>query len=376
MNRVACRALIAVFFATGSLAAMEASAEDISLSTDFRFRYENDWDSIKADGAPRDDRGRLRLRLRASVAYKPNDWLDFAIRARSGNGKSQQSPHVTIADFDGNRRGDADAVLDKYFVRVRCEGMTIWGGRNGFPFFKQNELFWDDDVTVLGGAASYPVELGGAGTIKFTGGGFILPAGMWDYTGRLFAGQALYETKLDAASVKAAAGLFAIDADRDDPDNAILLQGNGARDYTVLAVNLQSKWTVAGRPLTLGGDVFLNLEDYDDNPDPFTRANADETEGFAASAFYGDLKDSGHWLAGYSYARIEQFAVDNSFAQDDWVRFGSATQTRASNIKGHEVRLGYAVTPKINLLARLYLVEAITTVEDGNRFRLDLNVKF
>jgi hypothetical protein len=28
---------------------------------------------------------------------------------------------------------------------------------------------------------------------------------------------------------------------------------------------------------------------------------------------------------------------------------------------------------RISLLARLYLVEAITTSQDGNRFRLDLN---
>ncbi len=66
-------------------------------------------------------------------------------------------------------------------------------------------------------------------------------------------------------------------------------------------------------------------------------------------------------------------AVNASYAQDDWVRFGSGTQTAGTDIEGHEIRLGYALSKRISLLARLYLVEAITTSQDGNRFRLDLN---
>jgi hypothetical protein len=30
----------------------------------------------------------------------------------------------------------------------------------------------------------------------------------------------------------------------------------------------------------------------------------------------------------------------------------------------------------VNLLARLYVIEAITSVQDGNRFRLDFNWKY
>lgn len=87
-------------------------------------------------------------------------------------------------------------------------------------------------------------------------------------------------------------------------------------------------------------------------------------------------KNKGDWLLGYWYADIEQFAVNSSFAQDDWVRWGSATQTRASDMKGHELRAAYGLGGGMNLVARLYLVEAVTSVEDGNRFRLDFNYKF
>jgi hypothetical protein len=68
--------------------------------------------------------------------------------------------------------------------------------------------------------------------------------------------------------------------------------------------------------------------------------------------------------------------VNASFAQDDWIRFGSATQTDSSDFSGHELRASYAISKTLNVVSRLYLVDAITTIQDGNRFRVDLNWKF
>ena len=39
-------------------------------------------------------------------------------------------------------------------------------------------------------------------------------------------------------------------------------------------------------------------------------------------------------------------------------------------------RSGWALTPKANLIFRTYVDEAITSVEDGNRARLDFNYRF
>ncbi len=81
-------------------------------------------------------------------------------------------------------------------------------------------------------------------------------------------------------------------------------------------------------------------------------------------------------LFAYYYDHIETFTVNSSFAQDDWVRWGSAVESRGSNLKGHEFRVAYGLGNGVNLVARLYVADAITTIEDGNRFRLDLNMKF
>jgi hypothetical protein len=68
--------------------------------------------------------------------------------------------------------------------------------------------------------------------------------------------------------------------------------------------------------------------------------------------------------------------VNAAYAQDDWARFGSATQSDLTDIEGHELRATYVITKDINLQARLFLVDAITSVQDGKRFRVDLNWKF
>ncbi|MEM1294501.1 MAG: putative porin, partial [Verrucomicrobiota bacterium] len=87
----------------------------ISPYADFRLRYETDWDSARANGSLRDDRMRARIRARLGAKIEPTENLTFNIRARTGNSDSQQSPHLTIQDFNGGERDDFDGILDLYY---------------------------------------------------------------------------------------------------------------------------------------------------------------------------------------------------------------------------------------------------------------------
>jgi len=58
------------------------------------------------------------------------------------------------------------------------------------------------------------------------------------------------------------------------------------------------------------------------------------------------------------------------------VSWGTPTQARASNMDGDELKVGFAFDGRMSLLARLFVAEAITTVEDGMRFRVDINYEF
>lgn len=341
---------------------------------DLRLRLESDRDSEGANGSKREDRDRARIRARLGLEYDASSIFQLGLRLRTGSVDSQQSPHITVHDFDDNPRGDEDILLDKYFVSAHSGRFRGWLGRNSLPFWKQNELFWDDDVTPAGLALRWDPELASGAGLQLRTGIFKLLDGGIDLHGEMAAGQLVFTRDSGEVSWTAAGGLFALQG---ETGARHLRRGNGARDYTLWVGNLQAKAPVAGSDLTIGLDLMVNSESYDRaDPDPFTAANHDQTDGFVVSVRWGRLVAAGDWLVGYWYARIETFAVNASHAQDDWIRWGSATQTDASDMKGHELRYAYALRQDLNVLARLYLVEAITSRQDGNRFRADLNWRF
>jgi hypothetical protein len=345
---------------------------NLTVTADVRLRYEVDWDSKDASGVERDDRHRGRIRARLGAGYALSDDWSVGARVRTGSSDSQQSPHLTFVTDDGTN--DAlDFVADRYFVQFKRGAFKAWGGRNTTPFWQQNELFWDEDVTPTGLAGSYDQKIS-TGTLTATGGAFYLPDGGVGLNGRMVAGQLKYALPITPSLFTTAIGLHYIDG---ETGSSHLRNGNGDRDYVIGTASVQWSIPVSGRPLTVGADVSHNFKDYTlAELGPLAPINADETLGYVLSLQWGQLKQSKDWIVGYYYAHIETLAVNGSYAQDDWFRFGKGPQTDASDFQGHEVRLGYAFSKNLNLVARLFLVNAITTVQDGNRFRIDLNWKY
>lgn len=351
----------------------------LSVYGDFRGRLEADWDSLRSDGSQRDDRNRLRVRFRVGLEYKANENISFGFRVRSGSDDSQQSPHITVVDFDDNNTGDAHFNLDKWYFKYSTGKVSAWLGRNSLPFWKADELMLDDDVTLAGLGFTYNGK-----RVTFNAGYFSNPAGMKNFTGNTGVAQVVWNTAVGDTKLVFAGGVLAIDADPNNSNNGLLLDNNGARDYTIWIGNVQASLTAMNRPLKLNLDLLHNSENYSaSDPDAFSAFHRDETDGFVVSARLGDAGDRGHWMFGYYYSHIETLALNNSLAQDDWVRWGNATQTRASNFKGSEFRAVVGLGNKMNVVARLYVVEGIklrsaTSLdkEDGNRFRLDFNWKF
>ena len=194
---------------------------------------------------------------------------------------------------------------------------------------------------------------------------------MDEFAGNLGATQITLSGNAGNLGLKGAIGFYDIDTNPNDPDIVRFLSNNGLRDYQIWVGSFQLSMKAGDRPLKFGIDFMDNTEDYD-----VTEPGRGQDGGFVAQISYGQTKQPGDWLVAYYYARIEELAVNNSFSQDDWMRWGSATQTRSSNFKGHEVRFAYGLAKQLTLVARLYIVEAITTTEDGNRLRVDFNYKF
>lgn len=351
--------------------------DKLKIYGDFRTRVEADFESQQADGIARNDRNRIRIRARLGMNYSLDGPFSFGIRIRSGSDANHQSGHITLVDLDDNDTGDVDFNLDTWFLKANGKNSWGWAGRNSLPFWKQNDMLWDSDATVSGLAVGYSRKTGDQGSLAFNAGYFSLPVGMKEFTGNLLLGQAVFATRAGGADWTVAGGLLSIESNASDPDAAILLRGNGLRDYSVVTASVQTVFTFHGRPLSLGVDLYHNAENYSDtDPDPVTAGNHDQTDGYVLAVKYGDTREKGHWLVGWWFANVEALAIHSSYAQDDWVRWGSSSETRATDLEGHELRFAYALRNNVNMVAKLFSAESITTIEDGRRFRVDCNYKF
>ena len=116
----------------------------VSYELDFRFRAEQDWSSKKFDGNLREDRTRLRYRLRTGATFK-NEWYSLGFRIRTGDQNKQQDPQLTIGKgFE--EFGTLPLGFEKIFFQGIHGGLKYWLGKNSYSFEKNNELFWSDNV--------------------------------------------------------------------------------------------------------------------------------------------------------------------------------------------------------------------------------------
>jgi len=373
-----------ILLATGfAVHAEEGGDKRFEFFGDFRLRLEQDWDSLQGDGTQRDDRLRSRIRLRLGVDVRLDDDWSILVQARTGRHSSQQSPHITIYDFDGGPNGPYQANLDHWFVNFASGGFDVWIGRNELSYLHQDDLFIFDNVTYAGAGGSYRQKVG-PGVLIWNLNYVTLPVGMREFSSTGLVGQLAYDRDFGQSGFTVAGGFFATHADPDDPAGDILLTENNTRDYRALNLEFQYRGQVFGGPYRVGFDLSHNAENYDDAPPgSFSRFHKDDVNGYVVEFEWGSSEETGDWLLGFYHAHEEALTAHSSYVQDDWVRWGDASQVRATNLDGDEFRVVYTIRPNMNIFARLFFVDAIdllepgdTTRETGNRFRVDYNVSF
>ena len=352
--------------------------KQLSLFGDFRFRFEQDWKSLNQDGNYRSDRGRFRYRLRFGFNYKLNEHIIFGGRLRSGDIRNNQSPHVTL----GSEIKDHGIAIDKAYAKVNMTNWWFWMGKNNLPFWKENEIWWDDDITPEGIAIGSNIDKFDRIKIIPTFGYFLLNnlGGQLNENSFFTGGQLKFEILFDKVELNVGSGYYMYS---DVPDKNDEL-GLHTLNYKIINSLLQVKFKTK-IPITIGLDNYISLEDYND--DPFITENQLEKEkvGYVLSFQAGSLSEKGNVLFSYYYSYIPKYAVVDYLAQDDWLRWnlGNAVGTRSSNFKGHELRLAYSFGKGFNVIVRTYFVKSIKkeninqkALETNNRFRVDFNFKF
>ncbi len=346
---------------------------------DFRFRIEQDWNSRKGDGSYRDDRSRLRYRARFGMKYQYNDWASFGFRIRTGYREKQQDSQLTLGDGFGEF-ATIPIGFEKLFFRVDYQWFEAWIGKNTFPFEKQDELFWSDNVYPEGiyAGASFRFENSFIESLKLSAAHFIVRSSgnSFHKDEYLQVFQILSTHWNNRLKIYPAFYFFKNLPDIPDGNESFYL------DYAVM--QLGTKMVILQKPyLTFGLDYYRNFEDYSKNEHIPDNLRSQKT-GIVSSVGWGKFSKKGDWMVKLFYTHLEKYAAVDFLAQNDWARWDYAAQGspdgRLTNFKGTELRAGYKVGKKFTLILRYFIVDQIiplhTFTETGNRIRLDLNIGF
>lgn len=374
--------LLLVAMAGGDLYAQKDTVEhkSLSLTGDFRFRIEQDWNSQNQDGIRRDDRGRLRYRFRFGMQYAIDRHSTFGGRLRSGNINDQQGPHVTL----GGNNGEFELVsigLEKLFYQFKHKNFKGWIGKNSIPLTKLNELFWNDNVFPEGIGLTYHMPFDNQkwlDKITVNAGHFIINSNGKSFAEDGYLQMLQFTASLFQERLKLFPAYYYFNKIGNYPDGKATFD----LDYSIAHLGSQIALDPK-RKLKLGIELYGNIQDYarhDSIPDRFK----DETLGIVLSAQYGSMANKGDWLWYIAYARMQQFSIVDYFAQNDWSRWDyssiGASGARITNFQGVEIKIGYAIKKHFNLNLRTYFVEQLVKIgnfkENGSRMRLDLNIGF
>lgn len=352
----------------------------LDFTGDFRFRIEHDWNSINAQGVKRMDRSRLRYRLRFGLNYTLDKYSSFGARIRSGNINDQQGPHVTI----GGGTGEFSLVqlgFERLFYKYKKGKFSGWIGKNDIPLKKLNELFWNDNVFPEGIGATYQFFHDSSKKLSHASinlGHFIVKSNNQSFAKDSYLQMGQLNLKIWQDRINFFPAVYVFRNIGNIPD----LKQTYTIDYSIL--HLGGNVEILRSPkVSLGIEYYHNVENYAQQ-DSIAAQLKDQKSGFVISAKYGALKEKGDWSFHLYYAYLEKFAIVDYFAQNDWVRWDyasvGAAGARISNFKGIEIRLGYAIKEKFNLILRSYVVEELVSSgnfkENGSRIRLDLNIGF
>lgn len=373
---------LAAFFAAH---VVFAQTEEISTSSkldftaDYRFRIEQDWASRKPDGSYRTDRTRLRYRLRFGFNYRHNPYISTGMRLRTGLPHKQQDPQLTLGE-GFKEFGTLPIGLEKAFFRFERAGWEVWLGKNTFPFKKQNELFWSDNVYPEGVFFSkeWRKPFKGVEVLQWKAGHFILSAnGKGFGQDNFFQAVQLY-AKSQGGRLAFFPAFYRAIHTPNIPDGAATY----LLDYHLLHLGARAE-ILSHSLLYLELDFYQNFQDYEKN-DSIPQLLKNQKTGWVIACGYGRLKQKGDWLVKLTYTHLERYAALDFMAQNDWTRWDysayGSPDGRLTNFKGLELAVGYSVGKNTKLKMRFFMVEQLVpygiNTETGMRVRLDLDIGF
>ena len=367
----------------------------------------------------REERHRLRERIRIALEATPANDVKVGIQISSGNTSDPVSTNQTL----GNTGGRYQVVLDQAYLKYddhdadRYPWLTIWAGRLPNPWLS-TDLVWDGDLAFEGLAATYRYNLHGSSsllemnqrdrTLFFTAGAFPIQEvalsardkwlfgtqlgtefifrsqsvlkfalGYYDYvniTGKLNAAD---DDDLDYTApdfMQKGNTLFDIRNDLDEATDRWAL----ASDYNLIDFALSYDMaTFAPYHLVLALDYVKNIG-YDKSEIQRRTGGAainpidEKNIGYQLQFTMGWplVLERGKWRVSFAYKYLQRDAVLDAFTDSDFHLGGT-------NAKGFMLGGSYALYKNTWLSARWMSSDEITGLPLSiDVFQVDLNAKF
>ena len=371
--------IISLFVLPDLLYAQEEEDKKLTFKGDFRFRIEEDWSSRKSDGTYRENRTRLRYRGRLGAYYKYNKRVSFGMGFRTGLSNKQQDPQLTLGDGP-IEFGTLPFSIEKMYFRYKSDVVEFWLGKNNFPFEKQNELFWSDNVFPEGVFFSATKKIEGSflSAVSFKASHFVInTSGNSLGRDKYFQGVQLLANMLDK-NLKVFPSFYYFNSLPDIPD------GLGTYAITYPIFHLGTSYRIKEEPhLKVGADYYHNLADYSQEV-LIPVELRDQKDGLVVNFSIGKPEEKGDWTARIVYTYLQRYAAVDFFAQNDWTRWDYSSvgspDGRLTNFRGLELMLGYMIDKKIKLNTRYFIVQQLIpygiSTETGQRIRFDLDIAF
>lgn len=366
-------------FSSPLVAQIDSIRSKLNFSGDFRFRVEQDWDSRKSNGEFRTDRSRLRYRLRAGFEYHHSSRTVVGVRLRTGNPRKQQDPQLTLGDgfFEF---GTLPIALEKVYFQTELGNYKIWLGKNTFPFKKQNELFWSDNVFPEGIHVNKMIPLNASwiDNLNMNVGHFILNSrgGAFKNDSYLQGFQIVSQHFNSRISIWPT--LYLLRNIQNIPDGSETYYLN----YSIFSIG--GYVSLSKSPLVkVEMDWYNNLENYGSN-DSIPQNLQGQKKGITMAVSYGELLSKGDWLVELTYANLQRYSALDFMAQNDWARWDYSSYNspdgRLTNFEGIEFTIGTNIEDNIILKMKYYNVQQLVPLgafrENGQRVRFDIDVKF
>ena len=377
MNRKLTINLLLLFVSFQVHGQIDTLLSRIDFEMDYRFRAEQDWDSKKSDGTFRKDRSRLRYRLRTGATYTHN-WYSFGFRIRTGNPNKQQDPQLTLGK-GVEEFGTLPIGFERAYFQYKQNSIKFWLGKNTYPFSKNNELFWSDNVFTEGVffEKSFQLTSSPINKVALSGGHFLLSSNNTSFTDdSYFQGFQATMTAFNH-NLKIFPSLYIFKNIDNIPDGASTF----SQDYTILHLGTKFQ-PLRTKKLSIDLDFYQNITSYADLSEIDSELR-DQKTGYTIGVQLGDLKSKDEWLFKLTYAYLERYANLDYMAQNDWARWDyssfNSPDGRLSNLKGLEAILAYSISNKINLVCKYYIVQQLVPYgiarETGQRIRFDIDIE-